>query len=95
MRNSVTKPYHVHDIRHNTKYAEASLERGSHFDGEHTYDSTDLAVLLSTLESQRYDNFIAAVSHKNILQFDNRVMNSHCKDYLKMYYRLVQKLGHF
>ena len=95
MRNSVIKPYHVHDVGHNIKNAEASLEKGPHFDGEHTYDSTDLTVLLSTLESQRYDNFIGAVSHKSILQFDNRVMNSHCKDYLKMYYRLVQKLGLF
>ena len=72
MRNSIINQYDVHDNGHNIKNAEATLERGSHFDGEHTYGSTDLAVLLLTLESQRNGNFIGAVSHKSILQFDKQ-----------------------
>ena len=38
MWNSIINPYHVHNFGHNIKNAEGSLERGSRFDGEHTYD---------------------------------------------------------
>ena len=72
MQNSILNPYHVSDIGYNIKNTESSLKRGSNFDGRHTYDSTDLAVLLSTLESQMYENFIGTVNHKSILQFDKQ-----------------------
>ena len=72
MQNSILNPYHVSDIGYNIKNTESSLKRGSNFEGRHTYDSTDLAVLLSTLESQMYENFIGTVNHKSILQFDKQ-----------------------
>lgn len=66
MRNSIINPYHVHDIQHNIKNGEALLEKGLHFDGEqHTYDSTDLALLLSNLESQRHNLRICFVKLKH------------------------------
>jgi len=30
--------YHIHDIGHQVKNAQASFERGTHFDGRHSYD---------------------------------------------------------
>ena len=39
-------PFHIHDIGHMVKNAEASLERGTHFDGKYSYDSNDLVVVM-------------------------------------------------
>ena len=39
---------HIHDIGHHLKNAQASLERGTNFDGKYTYDSRGLWVLSST-----------------------------------------------
>ena len=40
--------YHIHDIGHQVKNAQASLERGTHFDGENICDATDLTLIMST-----------------------------------------------
>ena len=39
--------FHIHDIGHQVKNAQASLERGTHFDGTNIYDATDLTLTLS------------------------------------------------
>ena len=38
---------HIHDIGHQPKNGQATLERGTNFDGKHAYDSTDLSMLLN------------------------------------------------
>ena len=35
---------HIHDVGHQVKKAQASLERGMHFDGQNVYDATDFEV---------------------------------------------------
>ena len=37
------KPFHIHDIGHKIKNAEALLERGTNFDGRNTYESIKIA----------------------------------------------------
>ena len=46
---------------------EVSLERGTHFYGRNTYKSTDLAVVLASVEDKSYLN--VGVSHKAVLEF--------------------------
>ena len=64
--------YHFHDIGHNIKNAEASLERGSHYNGKHTYDSSDVAIILSSAEGEDYQILNAGLSHRAVLQFDKQ-----------------------
>ena len=60
---------HIHDIGHNLKNSQASLDRGTHFDGEHIYDSTDLA-LLTTVPDDVVQIMCKGISHKAIAQLD-------------------------
>ena len=62
--------YHIHDIGHQVKNAQASLERGTHFDGRHSYDSTDLSLLLSSAKDDVVERMLKGVSHKAISQLD-------------------------
>ena len=39
---------HINDIGHNIKNAEASLERGMHWNGSVSYDANDLAIMLAS-----------------------------------------------
>ena len=43
-------PYH--DIGHHIKNVQASLERGTHFDGRYGHESTYLSLLLSLAEDE-------------------------------------------
>ena len=43
---------HIHDVGHHLKNAQASLERGTHFDGHFTYDSKDLFTAACTSNKQ-------------------------------------------
>eukprot|EP00795_Rhopilema_esculentum_P007961 gene7961-13857_t len=54
---------HIHDIGHNIKNAEASLERGTHFDGKPVYDSSDIAVLMANLDGEHYQKLNSGISH--------------------------------
>ena len=63
---------HIHGIRHNIKNAEASLERGSHFDGETVYDSSDIAVLMANLNGEHYQTLNGGISHRANLHFDKQ-----------------------
>lgn len=65
-------PFHIHDIGHMVKNAECSLERGTHFDGQYSYDANDLVVLLSSVNEEQYRKLDAVVSHKSVLQFDKQ-----------------------
>ena len=38
---------HIHDIGQNIKNAEASLKRGTHWNGSVSYDANDLAIMLA------------------------------------------------
>ena len=62
--------YHIHDIGHNLKNSQASLDRGTHFDGKHCYDSTDLAILLTTVSDEVVQTMSKGISHKAISQLD-------------------------
>lgn len=63
---------HIHDIGHNIKNAEASLERGTHFDGETVYESSDIAVLMANLDGEHYQRLNSGISHRAVLQFDKQ-----------------------
>ena len=63
---------HIHDIGHNIKNAETSLERGTHFDGETVYDSSDIAVLMANLNGEHYQRLNGGISHRAILQFNKK-----------------------
>ncbi|XP_066934637.1 uncharacterized protein [Clytia hemisphaerica] len=63
---------HLHDIGHNIKNAEASLERGTQFDGHYSYDSVDLAVVLSSVDQEDYHFLNAGLSHRAVLQYDKQ-----------------------
>jgi hypothetical protein len=65
-------PTHVHDISHSIKNAEASLERGTHFNGHSSNDAEDLAVLITSIEDDLYLKLIEGLSHKAVLQFDKQ-----------------------
>ena len=43
---------HIHDVGHHLKNAQATLERGTHFDGHSTYDSKDLLIASCTSNEQ-------------------------------------------
>ena len=62
--------YHIHDIGHQIKNAQASLERGTHFDGRFAYDFTDLSLLLTTAEDEVAELMLKGVSHKALAQLD-------------------------
>ena len=62
--------YHIHDIGHNLKNSQTSLDRGTHFDGKHCYDSTDLAILLTTALDEVVQTMSKGISHKAISQLD-------------------------
>ena len=61
---------HIHDIGHNFKNSQASLDRGTHIDGEHIYDSTDHALLLTTAPDDVVQIMCKGISHKAIAQLD-------------------------
>ena len=67
--------YHIHDIGHQIKNAQASLERGTHFDGRFAYDSTDLSLLFTTAEDEVAELMLKGVSHKALAQLDK-----HCNE---------------
>ena len=43
---------HIHDVSHHLQNVQASLERGTHFDGHFTYDSKDLWIAACTSNEQ-------------------------------------------
>ena len=53
---------HVHDIGHQPKNGQATLESGTNSDGKPTYDSTDLSMVLTTTDK--------GVSHKAVVLLD-------------------------
>ena len=63
-------PSHIIDAGHMAKNAEAALERGIHFDGKYSYDATDLAVMMSTVDESLHQKLLRGVSHKAVMQFD-------------------------
>ena len=46
------------------------MERGTHFDGRHSCDSTDLSLLLSSAKDDVVERMLKGVSHKAISQLD-------------------------
>ena len=44
--------FHFHDIGHQIKNVQASLERGTHFDGTNSYDAIDLVLMLSATNDE-------------------------------------------
>ena len=61
---------HIHDVGHHLKNAQASLERGTHFDGNYTYDSKDLWVAASTSEEQQIETLFKGLSPRALSQID-------------------------
>ena len=45
-------------------------KRGTHFDGHHAYDSTDLSLLFTTAEDEVAELMLKGVSHKALAQLD-------------------------
>lgn len=66
------EPFHIHDIGHNIKNSEASLETGTHVNGRNTYKRTDIAVALGSVKEESYLKLNADVSHKTVLQFEKQ-----------------------
>ena len=62
--------YHIHDIGHKVKNAQASLERGTHFDGENIYDATDLTLIMSTGTNEVAEKMNKGVAHGTLAQLD-------------------------
>ena len=62
--------YHIHDIGHQVKNAQASLERGTHFDGENIYDATDLTLIMSTGTNEVAEKMNKGVAHGTLAQLD-------------------------
>ena len=54
--------YHVYDIGHQIKNAQASLERGTHFDGRYAYDSTDLSLILTPADDEVVELMLKALA---------------------------------
>ena len=44
--------YHTQNIGLQAKNGQATLERGTSFDGKHAYDSTDLSVVLTRTDNE-------------------------------------------
>ena len=61
---------HIHDVGHHLKNAQASLERGTHFDGSYTYDSKDLWVAASTSEEEQVETLFKGLSQHALSQID-------------------------
>ena len=61
---------HIHDVGHHLKNAQASLERGTHFDGSYTYDSKDLWVAASTSEEEQVETLFKGLSQRALFQID-------------------------
>ena len=62
---------HINHIGHNIKDTEASLERGTHWNGSVSYDANDLAIMLAIPPSDDvYCKLCRGVSHRAICQFD-------------------------
>eukprot|EP00795_Rhopilema_esculentum_P015899 gene15899-7231_t len=64
---------HIHDIAHNIKNAEASLERWTHFDGETVYNSSDITVWMANLDGEHDQWLNNGTSHCAVLQFDKQI----------------------
>ena len=62
---------HINHNGHNIKNAEASLERGTHWNGSVFYDADNLAIMLTNPPfDDVYSKFCRRVSHRAICQFD-------------------------
>ena len=64
-------PYrHIHDVGHHLKNAQASLERGMHFEGSYTYDSKDLWIVASTVSEGQQRFLSEGLSSRALSQLD-------------------------
>ena len=72
--------YHIHDIGHQVKNVQASLERGTHFDGENIYDATDLTLIMSTGTNEVAEKMNKGVAHGTLAQLDSTAMSMHCRE---------------
>ena len=61
---------HIHDVGHHLKNAQASLERGTHFEGSYTYDSKDLWVAASTSEEEQVETLFKGLPQPALSQID-------------------------
>ena len=62
--------FHFHDIGHQIKNAQASLERGTHFDGTNSYDATDLVLTLSATNDETSTLMNKGLLHAALGQLD-------------------------
>ena len=61
---------HIHDVGHQVKNAQASLERGTHFDGQNVYDATYLSLIMSTGSNEVAKKMNVGVAHGTLAQLD-------------------------
>ena len=62
--------FHIHDIGHQVKNAQASLERGTHFYSTNIYDATDLTLIMSTGTNEVTEKMNKGVAHGTLAQLD-------------------------
>ena len=62
--------FHIHDIGHQVKNAQASLERGTQFDGTNIYDATNLTLIMSTGTNEVTEKMNKGVAHGTLAQLD-------------------------
>ena len=61
---------HIHDVGHHLKNAQASLERGTHFDDHFTYYSKHLCIAACTSNEQQHSMLFQGLSQSALSQLD-------------------------
>ena len=62
--------FHFHDIGHNLKNAQASLERGTLFDGKYSFDVIDILLSLITSKDDVFEKISSGLAHAALGQLD-------------------------
>ena len=62
--------FHFHDIGYHLKNAQASLERGTLFDGKYSFDATDILLSLITSKDDVFEKISSGLAHAALGQFD-------------------------
>ena len=71
---------HIHDVGHHLKKAQASMERGTHFDCHFTYDSKDLWIAACASNEQQRSILFQGLSQSVLSQLDKHIEELVCRE---------------
>ena len=71
----MTLNFVIRDVGHKLKNGQAALQRGTHFEGKHSYDSTDLSVVLTTVDDVVIQPMSIGSHTKKLHCWTNAMMN--------------------